>query len=123
MPYAVIAYPMVFVFLVRLWSVSHRHGFVTLAGFVRARSGSGLRLVSWDATARTQQHAYLPGIAAPRGALSYPQLSWEELGGTFLGLMPYPAPNGYGNSSMMRHDALCHIPCSAGRNLEGRSWV
>ena len=41
MPYAVIAYPMVFVFLVRLWSVSHRHGFVTLAGFVRARSGPG----------------------------------------------------------------------------------
>jgi hypothetical protein len=34
---------------------------------------------------------YLPVIAAPRGALTYPQLRWEELGGTFLGLMPYPA--------------------------------
>jgi SSS family solute:Na+ symporter len=39
-PYTVIVYPMVFVVLVRLWSVSHRHGFVTPADFVRARSGS-----------------------------------------------------------------------------------
>src|SRR5204863_2247838 len=38
--YTVIVYPMVFVILVRLWSVSHRHGFVTPADFVRARSGS-----------------------------------------------------------------------------------
>jgi SSS family solute:Na+ symporter len=39
-PYTVIVYPLVFVVLVRLWSVSHRHGFVTPADFVRARSGS-----------------------------------------------------------------------------------
>jgi solute:Na+ symporter, SSS family len=39
-PYTVIVYPLVFVPLVRLWSVSHRHGFVTPADFVRARSGS-----------------------------------------------------------------------------------
>src|SRR5256714_5134671 len=39
-PYTVIVYPMVFAVLVRLWSVSHRHGFVTPADFVRARSGS-----------------------------------------------------------------------------------
>ncbi len=39
-PYTVIIYPMVFVVLVRLWSVSHKHGFVTPADFVRARSGS-----------------------------------------------------------------------------------
>src|SRR5437764_6760938 len=39
-PYTVIVYPMVFVVLIRLWSVSHRHGFVTPADFVRARSGS-----------------------------------------------------------------------------------
>ncbi len=48
----------------------------------------------------TCDNAQLPGIAAPRGALSYSQLSWEALGGMFLGLMPYPAPKGYGNSSM-----------------------
>src|SRR5919201_6568459 len=39
-PYTVIVYPMVFAVLIRLWSVSHRHGFVTPADFVRARSGS-----------------------------------------------------------------------------------
>ncbi len=39
-PYTVIVYPMVFAVLLRLWSVSHRHGFVTPADFVRARSGS-----------------------------------------------------------------------------------
>ena len=39
-PYTVIVYPMVFVVLVRLWSVSRKHGFVTPADFVRARSGS-----------------------------------------------------------------------------------
>jgi solute:Na+ symporter, SSS family len=39
-PYTIIIYPLVFLVLVRLWSVSHRHGFVTPADFVRARSGS-----------------------------------------------------------------------------------
>jgi SSS family solute:Na+ symporter len=39
-PYTIIVYPMVFLVLLRLWSVSHVHGFVTPADFVRARSGS-----------------------------------------------------------------------------------
>src|SRR2546423_3100384 len=39
-PYTVIVYPLEFAVLARLWSVSHRHGFVTPADFVRARSGS-----------------------------------------------------------------------------------
>src|ERR671928_469326 len=39
-PYTVIIYPLAFLVLVRLWSVSHRHGFVTPADFVRARFGS-----------------------------------------------------------------------------------
>src|SRR5215208_3345936 len=36
-PYTVIIYPLFFLILIRLWSVSHRHGFVTPADFVRAR--------------------------------------------------------------------------------------
>jgi SSS family solute:Na+ symporter len=40
LPYTVITYPLVFLVLIRLWSVSHRHGFVTPADFVRARFGS-----------------------------------------------------------------------------------
>jgi SSS family solute:Na+ symporter len=39
-PYTVIIYPLVFLVLIRLWSVSHRHGFVTPADFVRTRFGS-----------------------------------------------------------------------------------
>jgi len=39
-PYTIIIYPLVFLVLARLWSVSHRHGFVTPADFVRSRSGS-----------------------------------------------------------------------------------
>ena len=38
--------------------------------------------------------------AAPRGALLYPQRSWEELGGRFLGLMADLDPKGEGDKSM-----------------------
>jgi SSS family solute:Na+ symporter len=39
-PYTIVVYPIVFLVLIRLWSVSHIHGFVTPADFVRARHGS-----------------------------------------------------------------------------------
>jgi len=39
-PYTIVAYPIIFVFLPRLWSVSHRHGYVTPADFVEGRYGS-----------------------------------------------------------------------------------
>ncbi|WP_242910047.1 monocarboxylate uptake permease MctP [Actinomadura terrae] len=39
-PYTIVMYPIVFLVLIRLWSVSHVHGFVTPADFVRARFGS-----------------------------------------------------------------------------------
>ncbi|MFI6890013.1 monocarboxylate uptake permease MctP [Streptosporangium canum] len=39
-PYTIVVYPIVFLVLLRLWSVSHMHGFVTPADFVRARFGS-----------------------------------------------------------------------------------
>ncbi|GAA2689914.1 monocarboxylate uptake permease MctP [Actinoplanes palleronii] len=39
-PYTVVIYPLFFLILVRLWSVSHRHGFVTPADFVRTRYDS-----------------------------------------------------------------------------------
>src|SRR5450631_4148484 len=45
-PYTIVLYPIIFVFMARLWSVSHRHGFVTTADFVGGRYGSrGLCLV------------------------------------------------------------------------------
>src|SRR5919202_2377353 len=39
-PYTIVVYPLFFLILIRLWSVSHRHGFVTPADFVRTRFGS-----------------------------------------------------------------------------------
>jgi SSS family solute:Na+ symporter len=39
-PYTIIVYPIVFLVLIRLWSVSHVHGYVTPADFVRGRFGS-----------------------------------------------------------------------------------
>ncbi len=59
-PYTIIVYPIVFVFLPRLWSVSHRHGYVTPADFVRGRYDSrGLSL----AVAVTGILATMPYIA------------------------------------------------------------
>ncbi|MER6945119.1 sodium:solute symporter [Nonomuraea sp. NPDC000554] len=40
LPYTVVVYPLVFLVLARMWSISHVHGFVTPADFVRARFGS-----------------------------------------------------------------------------------
>lgn len=39
-PYTIILYPIIFVYMSRLWSVSYRHGYVTAADFVRGRYGS-----------------------------------------------------------------------------------
>ncbi len=39
-PYTVVVYPLVFLVVIRLWSVSHVRGFVTPADFVRARFDS-----------------------------------------------------------------------------------
>jgi len=59
-PYTIIVYPIIFVFLPRLWSVSHRHGYVTPADFVEGRHGSrGLGL----AVAVTGILATMPYIA------------------------------------------------------------
>ncbi len=44
-PYTIILYPIIFIYMSRLWSVSYRHGYVTSADFVRGRYGSkGLSL-------------------------------------------------------------------------------
>jgi solute:Na+ symporter, SSS family len=59
-PYTIVLYPIVFVFMARLWSVSHRHGYVTSADFVQGRYGDrGLSL----AVAVTGFLATMPYIA------------------------------------------------------------
>ncbi len=39
-PYTIVVYPLIFLFLPRLWSVSHKHGYVTPADFVEGRYDS-----------------------------------------------------------------------------------
>jgi len=39
-PYTIVLYPIIFIFMSRLWSVSHRHGYATTADFVRGRYNS-----------------------------------------------------------------------------------
>ena len=50
MPYTVITYPFVFVVMPRLWSVSHKHGYITGADFVRGRFDSGVLALAIAAT-------------------------------------------------------------------------
>ena len=59
-PYTIVLYPIIFIFMARLWSVSHRHGYVTSADFVQGRYGDrGLSL----AVAVTGFLATMPYIA------------------------------------------------------------
>src|SRR5512146_1745092 len=59
-PYTIVLYPIIFIFMARLWSVSHRHGYVTTADFVRGRyDDRGLSL----AVAVTGFVATMPYIA------------------------------------------------------------
>ena len=59
-PYTIVAYPIIFIFMPRMWSVAHRHGYVTPADFVRGRFDSrGLAL----AVAVTGILATMPYIA------------------------------------------------------------
>ncbi len=59
-PYTIIVYPLVFLIFPRLWSVAHRHGFVTAADFVKGRYGSRTLAL---AVALTGMIATMPYIA------------------------------------------------------------
>ncbi len=59
-PYTIIAYPLVFVVMPRLWSVAKKHGYITGADFVRGRYGSGALAI---AIAITGILATMPYIA------------------------------------------------------------
>jgi SSS family solute:Na+ symporter len=50
LPYTVITYPFVFVVMPRMWSVSHKHGYITAADFVRGRFDSGALALAVAAT-------------------------------------------------------------------------
>jgi SSS family solute:Na+ symporter len=60
LPYVVITYPFMMVVLPRLWTVCHRHGYITLADFVGGRYGNRWLTV---AVAATGIMALMPYIA------------------------------------------------------------
>ena len=68
-PYTIVVYPLVFLAAPRLWSVSHQHGYVTPADFVRGRHGSPtLALV----VAITGIVATMPVIATTSASIGEP---------------------------------------------------
>ena len=74
----------------------------------------------------TPSRAHSHAATAPRGALLYPQRSWEELGGRFLGLMAYLDPKGEGDKSMPGKQRSCpgvRARAAAGPVEYGESWI
>jgi SSS family solute:Na+ symporter len=73
MPYTVITYPFVFVVMPRLWSVTHRHGYITAADFVRGRFDSRALALAVAATGILATMPYialqLVGIQVVLGAM------------------------------------------------------
>jgi solute:Na+ symporter, SSS family len=85
LPYTVILYPLVFLPVVRLWSVSRVHGYVTPADFVRGRYGSPtLALV----VALTGLVATMPYIALQLVGLEAVLRTMGLNGSGFLGHLP-----------------------------------
>ena len=87
-PYTIVVYPLVFLAAPRLWSVAHRHGYVTPADFVRGRHGSAtlalaiagtgivatmpyiaLQLVGIEAVLKTARHGSSEGFTTEIAAL------------------------------------------------------
>ncbi len=85
LPYVLIAYPFVFLVFPRLWSVSHRHGFVTASDFVRARYDSGLLAL---AVAITGILATVPYIALQLVGIQVVIRAMGFTGGGLAGALP-----------------------------------
>jgi len=72
-PYAILFYPILYVVFSRLWALTHTHGHVTAADFVRDRFDSRLRLRSpplvWCMPYIALQ---LVGMEVVIGALGFP---------------------------------------------------
>ncbi|WP_116049463.1 monocarboxylate uptake permease MctP [Amycolatopsis palatopharyngis] len=85
LPYTVIAYPLVFLPLLRLWSVSRARGYVTPADFVRGRYGSSILALL---VAVTGIVATMPYIALQLVGLEAVLRSMGFNGAGFLGHLP-----------------------------------
>ncbi|MBP2475632.1 SSS family solute:Na+ symporter [Crossiella equi] len=85
LPYTVILYPIVFLPLLRMWSVSRVHGYVTPADFVRGRYGSRLLALL---IAVTGIFATMPYIALQLVGLEAVLRTMGLNGSGFLGHLP-----------------------------------
>ncbi|HEX2132044.1 MAG TPA: sodium:solute symporter [Actinophytocola sp.] len=85
MPYTIIAYPLVFLPVLRMWSVSRARGYVTPADFVRGRYGSSLLALL---VAVTGIVATMPYIALQLVGLEAVLRSMGFNGSGFLGHLP-----------------------------------
>jgi solute:Na+ symporter, SSS family len=74
-PYTILVYPIVFIVFPRLWSVAHKHGYVTAADFVRGRHGSRWLAVAVAVTGLIATMPYialqLVGLQVVIGALGF----------------------------------------------------
>ena len=81
LPYTIIAYPLVFAVLPRLWRVAHRHNYLTGADFVRNRYDSPLLglLVAITGVLATMPYIALQlvGIEVVVAALGLPTNAWS----------------------------------------------
>jgi SSS family solute:Na+ symporter len=80
LPYTVITYPFVLVVMPRLWSVTHKHGYITAADFVRGRFGSGALALAIAVTGILATMPYiglqLVGIQVVVGAMGIEGHGW-----------------------------------------------
>ena len=80
LPYTIITYPFVFVVMPRLWSVSHKHGYITAADFVRGRFDSGALALAVAVTGILATMPYialqLVGIQVVLGAMGVEGTGW-----------------------------------------------
>jgi SSS family solute:Na+ symporter len=79
-PYTIIIYPILFIVFPRLWSVSHRHGYITAADFVRGRFGNRWLALAVTITGIVATMPYialqLVGLQVVIGALGFVGEGW-----------------------------------------------
>ncbi|MDE3154865.1 MAG: sodium:solute symporter [Acidobacteriota bacterium] len=110
LPYTLMVFPFVYLVFPRLWSVAHRHGYVTASDFVRARYDSGLLalLVALTGILATMPYIALQlvGIQVVIGAMGF-------TGSGLLGALPLVVAFGvlaaYDYSSGIRAPAMIAV--------------
>jgi SSS family solute:Na+ symporter len=79
-PYTIIIYPILFIVFPRLWSVSHKHGYITSADFVKGRFGNRWLALAVTITGIVATMPYialqLVGLQVVIGALGFVGEGW-----------------------------------------------